>query len=428
MAAVRGSTCTRAPTGEGRQMSGFRLTDAAIERALAPGLDVAAPSEFAGQIAAAIATEPRRTRWWSALMPAAWPRLAPLTTQLILLAILLVALVVGALAVASLTHRGLANGHLIISDGAELVDVDPETGTSRTLLTASGTIFGVTRSDDGSLISFWTETRGAPLLEIVGANGTNRRRMAADLVPAPIGQGQIDVWSPGRLSLASGVQVAGQQRILVVDVSSGRGAFVGPTGATNPLWSPDGQWIAFSYWRDGRSVLAVMHPDGSGFDEVSGDLGAFDVSGANNWSPDSAWVYYGADRNSFSESRIYRARIQAHNSEQLTPAGQFALAPALSPDGRLVVYGLLDGPIDRSADLYVMDADGFNPHFLIESARNLGWSNDGQYVLAEWRPANAAYELLILRPDGSGKRTLMTFEGGCVSACVQDLGWGQPRP
>ena len=66
---------------------------------------------------------------------------------------------------------------------------------------------------------------------------------------------------------------------------------------------------------------------------------------------------------------------------------------------------------------------------LLESAANDGWSNDSQFVLAESRPLGGPYELVTIRPDGTDRRTLMTFpEKSCYKLCATDLGWGQPRP
>jgi Tol biopolymer transport system component len=424
MAAVGGAARARESIGEGEQVSSFVLTDAAIERALAPGLDVTAPADFVSQIGTRIAAQPRRSGGW--VLNPTWPRTLPAVAQLLLLALLLLALVIGAFAVASQQRRGLANGHAIVATGSELLDIDPETGTSRTVFSASGRIFGVTRSGDGSLISFWTETVGARTLEIVNADGSNRRRVAEDVVPTPIGEGQIDVWSPDRRFLAAGVVADVEKRILLVDTSSGTGKLIGPPGASNPLWSPDGLLLAFSYARDGHSVLAVMRPDGLGLHDVSGDMGGFEVSGANNWSPDGVWVYFGAERNSFTESHIYRADVAGRYSVQLTFDLREA-APALSPDGTMVAYSYWTGGRGTQS-LHVMDADGGNDRVVLENAINDGWSNDGQYLLTEWRPAGAPFELLLIRPDGTDHRTLLTMEGGCAGVCWPDLGWGQPRP
>ncbi len=211
----------------------------------------------------------------------------------------------------------------------------------------------------------------------------------------------------------------------MVDIPSGSGKLIGPTGAANPLWSPDGKLLAFSLAREGHSVLTVMHPDGSGQREVSGDLTGVNV-GANNWSPDGVWVYFGAERNNFNESHIYRGHVEERYSEQLT-FDLITAAPALSPDGTRVAYSEWERGLGVQ-NLNIMDADGGNQHPLLASALNYGWSNDSQFLLAEWRPVGADFELLILHPDGTGRRTLMTFEGGCEAACAPNLGWGQPRP
>jgi hypothetical protein len=406
-------------------VSTFTLTDAAIERALTPDRNVAAPADFTQRIAIAIAPKPRQSRLW-VLNPAAWPRQAPLMKQLLLL-LLLLALLVGAVALALQPRKAFANGDVIVASGAQLLEVDPETGASRTLLSGEGEIFGVTRSGDGQLISFWTKTLTAGTsLEIVSAGGLDSRRVATNLSPSPIGQGQIDVWSPDRKWLAAGVISGYESRILLVDVASGDGQLIGPTGAGNPLWSPDGQLLAFSYTPEHVSVVAVMRPDGSGLRVVSGDLGVFNASGVNNWSPDGAWLYFGAERNNFNESHIYRANVEEGYSEQLT-FDLVTAAPALSPDGTQVAYSEWERGVGIQ-NLNIMDADGGNQRLLLESTLNLGWSNDSQFLLAEWRPPGANYELVVLRPDGTDRRTLMTFEGGCFSACVENIGWGQPRP
>jgi Tol biopolymer transport system component len=406
-------------------MSGFILSDAAIERALAPGADVVAPPDFTDRVAKAIAHTARRPGFWL-LSPFAWPRLAPRMTRLLLVLLLLLMLVLAAIGVGSLVRLGIANGDVMVAGGTELLAIDPQTGASRSLLTGAGRIFAVSRSVDGQHIAFWTDTGAGTTLEIIDRTGANRRFIAANVIPSPVGQGQIDVWSTDGRSFAAGVLVDGVPRILLVDVESGSGAIVGPDGAADPLWSPDGQLLAFSYPVGTRTVLAVMHPDGTGVRTISGDLGDFNASGTNNFSPDGAWVYFGAERDNFAESNIHRARVDGSYSEQLT-FNILSAAPALSPDGTTVAYSDWPGGLGTQ-NLMLMDADGANHRLLLASTINLGWSNDGRFVLAEWRPPGRAFELVVLRPDGTDRQTLMTFEGGCSSRCVESVGWGQPRP
>jgi hypothetical protein len=413
-------------------MSQLILTDAAIEHALTPGPEVHAPFDFTANMTRALA-ESRRPRL-SVLLSAAWSTRATRATQLLLLLLLLLVLLIGMLVAGSLQRRTFPNGHVITVDGAgtSLIDVDPTTSTVRNILavdaagTPGSTIFGVSRSTDGGLISFWTRTEGATALEIVESAGGNRRTVATNLVPGPIGQGQIDVWSPDGRWLAAGVSVADMPRILVVDVASGSGELVGPMGAANPLWSPDGRLLAFSYDPGGGTVLAVMHRDGSGVREISGDLDGYDASGTNNWSPDGAWVYFGAERGGYATSHIYRANVDRAYAEKLT-TDVLSAAPALSPDGSLVAYSSWPGGIGTQ-NLEIMDADGANRRLVLGTAINYGWSNDGQFLLAEWRPPNAPFQLVTVRPDGTDRHTVLTFADRCVTACAQSLGWGQPRP
>src|SRR5688500_4822083 len=131
MAAVGGTPRAGDPIGEGEQMNGFILTDAAIERALAPGADVVAPADFTDRVVKAIAHQAPRSRFWL-LNPITWPS-APRLTRLILVLLLLLVLVVGALGVASLLRRSFANGEVIVASATELLAIDPQTGVTRSL-------------------------------------------------------------------------------------------------------------------------------------------------------------------------------------------------------------------------------------------------------------------------------------------------------
>jgi Tol biopolymer transport system component len=400
------------------------LTDAAIERALAPSADVVAPADFTEELVRQIASARRSRLWW--LNPAAWARQTPRMTQLFLILLLLLVLAVGAIAVASLPHRAFAGGNVIVASGTELLTIDPATGDSVALVTGGANLFGVTRSNDGSLISFWANTKDGTTLEVIDGDGGDRHQVAMNVTPHPIGQGQIDVWSPDNRWLAAGVVAGGDNRILLVDISSGEGKLIGPVGARDPLWSPDGRLLAFDYKDGPHSVLAVMHPDGSDYHTISGDLGSYNASGANNWSNDGAWVYFGVALDDFSRSNIYRANVEDRYSDQLTN-NILSAAPALSPDGTTVAYSDWKYGMGTQ-NLMLMDADGANQRLLLTAALNYGWSSDGEFLLTEWRPPGGAYELMMLRPDGTDQRPLMTVENGCSGPCFKNLGWGQPRP
>src|SRR5712675_2743341 len=58
---------------------------------------------------------------------------------------------------------------------------------------------------------------------------------------------------------------------------------------SQPRFSPDGKWIAFTSDREGSENIWVMHPDGTEVKQVSKDPGA--EYSSPSWAPDGSYVY-----------------------------------------------------------------------------------------------------------------------------------------
>lgn len=352
---------------------------------------------------------------------------------LVLLATVVALVVVGAL------NRSLPirNGPLIVSIHGELQAIDVVDGSVRAILPPGENAKGVSRSPDGRLVSFWTTGSARSHLYVVGVDGQHQRELAPDL---SLGwPDAIDVWSSDSRFLASEVILDGQDRIMVADVVTGVGRVVTPSGlaAHDPLWSPDGHWIAFAKEADSVRSLAIIRTDGSGMRTVSGYL--VNVGGPDTWSPDGKWIYFGVD-----SGRVYRANVAGGFTERLTGDNLGAYAPASSPDGTLIAFIVdqrtvkypLPGVFgsDDHWDLFVANSDGTGAHRLLEYAENDGWSADGRYVLAQWNPPDQPGGLAVVKPDGSEFRVVLPFDDLCppqpglARTCTDGVGWGQARP
>jgi len=354
------------------------------------------------------------TRWPSTARPV---RVAGLVV-LLLLATLVALAVVGALN----RFQPIRNGPLIVSIGGELQAIDVVDGSVRTILPPGDDARGVSRSPDGRLVAFWTIGSGHSHLYVVGVDGQHRRELGSDLA---LGwTDAIDTWSSDSRFLATEVNLGGLARIVIADVDTGAARVVTPAGlaAHNPLWSPDGRWIAFTSEAGRDRSIAVIRTDGSDMRTVSGDL--VNVGGPDTWSPDGIWIYFD------DSGRIYRANVAGGFTQRLTGDDLGAYAPASSPDGTLIAF-----IVDRSHqywDLYIAHSDGTGAHRLLEHAENYGWSADGRYVLAKWNPSGQPGGLALVTPDGGEFRVVVRFDAGCPPGpspkCTDGVGWGQARP
>lgn len=325
----------------------------------------------------------------------------------------------------------IENGPLIVADGGQVRAVDVADGTSRIIARLGEGGVHVSRSPDGRLVAFWRPGLASDQLITIGIEGQGFHQLAEHQSVKLAGC--EDTWSPDSRYLASEVIDGETSRILIADTVTGGARLATPDVviAHCPLWSPDGKQIAFTVETrlQGRT-LAVLGVDGSGMRIVSGDLHGFQVDKPDTWSPDGAWIYFGAVRSDAGQTsgRIYRGDVASGVSLQLSPDTVFANTPASSPDGTQVAYTVANG--SGSFDLYVANSDGSKPRLLLARALNDGWSPDGRFVLTRWTPAGQPGGLVTISPDGGEIRAVGFVDPGCPAdgnaAC--DFAWGQPRP
>ena len=165
-----------------------------------------------------------------------------------------------------------------------------------------------------------------------------------------------------------------------------------PATDFSPSWSPDGNEIAFSSYRNGGNIqIYVMDSDGQNPTRLSD--GVNDKRPA--WSPDgqriaienSGWGW-GAE--------IYVMDNNGENTTRLTNDGGSKRGPSWSPDGKSIVFLL-------NSQVSVMDSDGKNPRKLTDGqiALNPTWSPDSEMIAYEsWRRNDGISEIHLMTADG----------------------------
>jgi uncharacterized repeat protein (TIGR01451 family) len=148
----------------------------------------------------------------------------------------------------------------------------------------------------------------------------------------------------------------------------------------NPAWSPDGSKIAFqSYRSENQSDIYVMNANGTSQTVRASNL-AWD--GDPTWSPDGTKIAFASTRG--GQYGIWVMNADGSNLTQLI-SQLYAENPAWSPDGSMIAYDA-DGNNDYWQELYVMNANGTNPHLVYDPPEYQtdgfvrSWSPDGRYI------------------------------------------------
>lgn len=192
-----------------------------------------------------------------------------------------------------------------------------------------------------------------------------------------------------------------QGLLYVLDGKTGEARQLTESGkAYYPVWSHDGQWLAFVSVTDPQAMsgsLWLVRRDGTQSHQVQG-LSEPVIGRQFSWSP-SADVL----------------AVSGRNGVWLVPAEgeprQFegATEPFWSPDGKSLAYSVTlpsDDPVNRSDELYTVAVDGGQPvkHILAPNAgiQVVAWWADGKGLLYWLDPLHSA----SLAADGMGLMSL----------------------
>ena len=177
----------------------------------------------------------------------------------------------------------------------------------------------------------------------------------------------------------------------------------------SPRWSPDGSRLAFVSDRlfkderyENKFRIYTMAPDGSDIRRAAQFPGDSHVS-PPVWSPNGQRIAFVSGPNPLPVAgRLYSMQPDGLG---LTEFGEALSQPAWSPDSKRLAFVRRDGPI---ANLYVTPSDRPETSKLVQLERvgppniwNVDWSPDGSQLLLSGGPL-----LMIVNSDGTGLRQL----------------------
>ncbi|MGH9844169.1 MAG: protein kinase domain-containing protein, partial [Blastocatellia bacterium] len=231
-------------------------------------------------------------------------------------------------------------------------------------------------------------------------------------------------WSPHGDRIAYwGVQRGGQRDIWTVGARGGEPAPVtgDPALDWNPVWSPDGRYLYFASDRGGSMNLWRVP-----IDEQSGKLlGAPEpvttpatYSGYISFSRDGRHLAYAQVVHQINLQQVgfdpVKAKIEA-KPVWITQGSRIATDPNFSPDGAWVVFGATG---DKQEDLFIVRRDGSGLRQITNDKhkdRAPRWSPDGRQIVF-FSDRSGRYEYWLINPDGNGLRQFSYTSGPGVQA------------
>ena len=240
---------------------------------------------------------------------------------------------------------------------------------------------------------------------LINSDGTGLTRLT-------IYNDQAPVWSPDGQRIAFTSNRDNVPGIFVMDAD---GAHVRRLSTNRqdefPVWSPDGETIAFESDYDERTAIYAMSPDGTGRTRLTSG-----PDGRVSWSPDGARMAFASFRNGPSD--IYVMDADGSNQVNLSNRPGAAFDPDWSPDGSGIAFS-------DFYDVYVMDVNGSNQVNLTNRRYShgcciqvpLAWSPDGGKIAFAYSSfPSERVDIYVINADGTDQVNLtQNLEGYSVS-------------
>jgi Tol biopolymer transport system component len=185
-----------------------------------------------------------------------------------------------------------------------------------------------------------------------------------------------------------------------------------------PGLSRDGKLVITE--KDQNSSIAIMEPDGSNRTRIfeaataglPAELAKTGLSGAfaPAWSPDGVWIVFGIgvwfQERSRGKATIMRVRRDGTGLEALTDGTVHSGFPSYSADGKEIVYRVWGEDV---AGLRIVNLEDRTTRVLTAEYDNLpSWSPDGGRILFTRKVDTVNFDIFTIRPDGTDLLRLTT--------------------
>ncbi len=179
-----------------------------------------------------------------------------------------------------------------------------------------------------------------------------------------------------------------------------------PRQDANPAWSFDGRFIFFQSDREGHWEMYRMNSDGQNVQRLT-----FTPRG-DSWHvaahPFEEEIVF--ESGPVGGENLWITDFSGGNQRKIANDGSRKRMPAISPDGKKVVYvGYVGGGGRQHQEIFVMDYDGSNIVQLTDNPEEKdshpAFSPDGKYIVYE-AGIKDSDDIMIMNIDGTDKRKL----------------------
>jgi Tol biopolymer transport system component len=300
----------------------------------------------------------------------------------------------------------------------EIYTVEFNGGSLRQLTFNSRDDYEASWSPDGDKIVFTSNRdQGNSEVYLMNADGSEQ----VNLSQSKGFDGRAS-WSPDGASIVFTSDRDGAETLYLYSFKSSSIrplSVAGIASAAEPVFSPDGQWIAFrGFNQQAKSDIWLVSIDGRDTQQLTHNEKSED--GRVSWSPDGRKLVYHSRRD--HQYNLYIYDLDQQHEIQITNLPNLDVEPNWSHDGKHILFLSARGQLGRT-QLCLMQEDGSQQHCLTDERYQIAdarWlDDDSGILLINWQETR--YSNVYLLDVHDGQLTVVSPANGYQSQPV-------PRP